>query len=220
MPTDAVYLITRVLQDPRALDSVLIPNGVVSHVKSRCASCDAVSRKEPYERFVKGFDDFVGLNPAVNAFLAEGPPLISTRERISRLVDALTGVTAVRVGFNEWDERPLPEWAWFEREPKLSALFVTASCRSLKGPADAVLRCSACGRQKVKWYKVLEEPGRFSIAYEDCPDEDLFLIEGGTQDQGVCIRADGLKVLNSLGYKNLELVELKLTSRESPHDRR
>ena len=207
---NVVHLLTRVVHVAEALDSIVIPSGVVTGDSDACPLCMSDDQSEPSSLLVKGFDDFLSLDPSVSAFLSEGPPLIATKSRIAGLTRVLTGTRAVAVGFNQWNERPMPEWAWFEREPKLGALFVTARCRSLAGPPGVVGQCAVCGRQQVKWYRLLAAPEEISIARMDVP-ADMFLIEGGTQDRGVCITSHGLSVLNGLGYNNLETIELKLT---------
>lgn len=205
-----IYFIRRVVQIPEALPSALIPSGTTRTREARtCESCIFDSYAGPYDFLVQGFDDFDQLDTSVSAFLPEGPPLIAPRSHCVDLASILSGVTAVRVGYNYWEQRPVAPGKWFELEPLLGALFVTAVAPRMRDEhGEPLSRCARCGRQIVSLSRFTERAAEYSLDYETWPRTDLFLVEGLMQSSGICLTSTGLEKLRRLGFANFDLVPL------------
>jgi hypothetical protein len=204
-----VFLVDGAIQNENVLESWLIPNGMARASKASCDSCIYDSHEEACSFLVQGFDDFETFDPMVTAFLPQTPPLISSEKHIEELAESLTGVVPVRVGFNEWEQSPVPPEDWFTIGPNLSALFVTSVCPLVYDEKGARMeRCDQCGRQKIRWYIAEAHISEYRVSRKQWPETDVFLLEGGGQHRGVCVTESAVSKISILGFTNLKLVEM------------
>ncbi len=196
--------------DAHSVTSYLIPDGQIPQHPRACSECPYDTYEPPSDLLFQGFDDLSEADPAEESFFPPGPPLVGNAPLVMALSRLLTGVTAVRVGFSQWNQQPAPCGEWFTRPPHLAALHVGAVCARAFGPDEKEFsRCQSCGRMRIPWYSIRHVIGQVTLDPQAWPGTDLFLIEGGLQEVGVFITDVGIKKMRERGFQNLELTPVQ-----------
>jgi len=191
------------VDEPDCVSSYLIHDGVDERgpIAELCSVCPYDSYESPVDFFVKGFDDLEKIEENCHAFIPPGPPFVFHEKFTDLLVESLSGVVAVRVGYKDWNQKALERPLWFIKRPRLAALHVQAVCQRARDPdGNEFPRCSICGRMRIRWYEVSDRIADIQLHLGSWPGTDIFLVEGGHQGCGVFVTSVGIRKLQSLGF--------------------
>ncbi len=175
-----------------------------------CDKCHSTN-KYRYDLLIQGFDDFRDIDYCMKGFIGSCCPLISTLENIDRAVNTLTGVSAIKVGYSEWNqEGKIPKNKRFMTEPKLSALFVDAILKDIVGVNRKPIEiCSECGHKKANMVTNSSDEQCTFPVFESWNGEDMFTISTLGQFTGTIITETGVEKLKELGMMDLVLEEIE-----------